>query len=172
MAILEALWNSPGRPSAGVVTFSQKQAALIGDLIEERAARDAAFAQRYRDDSNRQDDGEDMSSFFVKNIENVQGDERDVIIFSSTFGQNEEGRFIRNFGVLGHQGGERRLNEAITRTRLRIVLVSSMPLAYISDMLTTMRLPRTPRDYLHLYGSTSGPSPTASLTRPRVFWAG
>jgi primosomal replication protein N'' len=47
-------------------------------------------------------------SFFVKNVENVQGDERDIIIFSSTFGRDEEGSFRRQFGLLSQTGGERR----------------------------------------------------------------
>ena len=90
-------------------------------------------------------------SFFVKNVENVQGDERDVIIFSSTFGPNEENVFRRNFGVLGQAGGERRLNVAVTRARQKVVMVTSMPISKISDMLTTTGKPTVPRDYLQAY---------------------
>jgi primosomal replication protein N'' len=77
--------------------------------------------------------------FFVKNVENVQGDERDVIIFSSTFGRNAQGAFRRAFGVLGQVGGERRLNVAVTRASETVVLVTSMPIAEISDFLSTRR---------------------------------
>ena len=57
----------------------------------------------------------------------LQGDERDVIVFSSTFGRNGEGVFRRHFGVLGQAGGERRLNVAATRARKKVVLMTSMP---------------------------------------------
>jgi hypothetical protein len=98
----------------------------------------------------RTEDGEDMG-FFVKNVENVQGDERDVIVFSSTFGRNGHGTFRRHFGVLGQAGGERRLNVAVTRARKKVVLVTSMPVEEISDMLSTRRPPAIPRDYLQAY---------------------
>lgn len=88
---------------------------------------------------------------FVKNVENVQGDERDVIVFSSTFGRNGQGSFRRNFGVLGQTGGERRLNVAVTRARRKVVMITSMPIGDISDMLGTQRSPSSPRDYLQGY---------------------
>jgi primosomal replication protein N'' len=90
-------------------------------------------------------------SFFVKNVENVQGDERDYIIFSSTFGRNAQGSFRRNFGVLGQKGGERRLNVAVTRAKTKVIMVTSMPIAEISDMLASRRPPSVPRDYLQGY---------------------
>lgn len=87
----------------------------------------------------------------MKNVENVQGDERDVILFSTTFGRNTQGTFRRNFGVLGQTGGERRLNVAITRARQQVVIMSSMPIDEISDLLATYRKPEIPRDYLQGY---------------------
>ncbi|MDE9488320.1 AAA domain-containing protein, partial [Xenorhabdus bovienii] len=84
---------------------------------------DADFRQAYMQETQRQEQGEDMS-LFVKNVENVQGDERDVILFSTTFGRNKQGSFRRNFGVLGQTGGERRLNVAITRARKQVVIFS------------------------------------------------
>jgi hypothetical protein len=89
--------------------------------------------------------------FFVKNVENVQGDERDIIIFSSTFGRNAQGTFRRYFGVLGQQGGERRLNVAVTRARQKVILVTSMPIPLISDFLSTRRQAASPRDFLQAY---------------------
>ena len=88
--------------------------------------------------------------FFVKNVENVQGDERDIIVFSTTFGRNAAGDF-RRFGVLGQTGGERRLNVAITRARRKVIVVTSMPINEISDMLTTHRTVTMPCDYLQAY---------------------
>jgi hypothetical protein len=150
--VLATLWDKPAamRQSIGVVTFNRKQADLIEEVLEERAVNDAGFRNALASERERKEDGEDMS-FFVKNVENVQGDERDVIIFSSTFGKNAQGTFRRNFGVLGQSGGERRLNVAVTRAREKVVLVTSMPLNEISDLLNTHRPADSPRDYLQAY---------------------
>ncbi|WP_219339573.1 AAA domain-containing protein [Luteimonas salinisoli] len=146
---LAALWRRPAadRPSVGVVTFNRKQADLIEDLMEERAEVDEDFRRVWDEERNRQQDGEDMA-VFVKNVENVQGDERDVIVFSTTFGRDPRGVFRRNFGVLGQHGGERRLNVAVTRARKKMLVMSSMPVADVADFLVTRRPPGTPRDYL------------------------
>lgn len=150
--ILAELWSPAKRavPSVGVVTFNLRQADLIEEQLEERAVADEAFRAAYRRELDRKDDGEDMS-FFVKNVENVQGDERDYIIFSTTFGRTKVGAFRRNFGALGQVGGERRLNVAVTRARRKVIIVGSMPIEEISDMLRTRRRPEVPRDYLQAY---------------------
>jgi len=150
--ILTTLWKRPyqERPSVGVVTFNRKQADLIEELIEKTAEGDPVFMEAYRQERERRQEGEDMS-VFVKNVENVQGDERDIIIFSSTFGRNSQGTFRRNFGVLGQKGGERRLNVAVTRARRKVIMVTSMPVGDISDVLITHRPPSTPRDFLQGY---------------------
>lgn len=102
----------------GVVTFNQKQQTLILDLLD--AARR---------------NNPDLEPFFaegliepviVKNLESVQGDERDVILFSTTFGPDSAGRMAMNFGPLNQSGGERRLNVAITRARCELKVFSSM----------------------------------------------
>ncbi|MGU2531076.1 DEAD/DEAH box helicase, partial [Pseudomonas aeruginosa] len=149
---LAELWRQPyaARPSVGVVTFNRKQADLIEERLELRAEQDEAFRAAYSEERERSEDGEDMG-VFVKNVENVQGDERDVIVFSSTFGRNGQGSFRRNFGVLGQTGGERRLNVAVTRARRKVVMITSMPIGDISDMLGTQRSPSSPRDYLQGY---------------------
>ena len=137
-------------PSVGVVTFNLRQAELIEEFLEQRAEEDDAFRLAYAREQSRITRGEDMS-VFVKNVENVQGDERDWIIFSTTFGRTAKGQFSRNFGVLGQKGGERRLNVAVTRARRKVVIVSSMPIDDVSDMLRTRRKPEKPRDYLQAY---------------------
>lgn len=149
---LATVWQLPfeQRPSVGVVTFNQKQTSLINQQIRLRAEQDEQFLAAYTQENQRFRDEEDMS-FFVKNVENVQGDERDVILFSTTFGRNAQGTFRCNFGVLGQAGGERRLNVAITRARQQVVIMSSMPIEEISDLLTTYRKPEIPRDYLQGY---------------------
>ncbi|TXN21268.1 AAA domain-containing protein, partial [Methylobacterium sp. WL9] len=152
VAVLEQLWAQPAdqRPSVGVVTFNRKQADCVEDAIRARADEDPAFLQALHRERDRTQRGEDMG-FFVKNVENVQGDERDVIIFSTTFGRNHQGTFRRSFGVLGQAGGERRLNVAVTRARNKVILITSMPVNDVSDWLAAGRAPATPRDYLQAY---------------------
>ena len=137
------------RPSIGVVTFNLKQADLIDELLQTRADQDEAFRAAWEAEQARTQRGEDMS-FFVKNLENVQGDERDWIIFSTTFGRDGTGAFRRNFGVLGQRGGERRLNVAVTRAREKVLLVTSMPVPEVSAWTTAanQRPPNIPRDFL------------------------
>ena len=149
--VLARIWSASGTcPSVGVVTFNRKQADLVEDAVERRAAEDPEFGAALRRERDRVQGGEDMG-FFVKNVENVQGDERDVIVFSTTFGRDARGTFRRSFGVLGQTGGERRLNVAVTRARDKVVLVTSMPVADVSDWLATGRPPSKPRDYLQAY---------------------
>lgn len=147
---LSELWEDPSPPSLGVVTFNRKQADAIEDALEDRAENDSAFREALMRERERTEQGEDMG-FFVKNVENVQGDERDIIVFSTTFGRNEHGAFRKSFGALGHAGGERRLNVAVTRAREKVVIVTSMPISEISDLLTRRSGPRVPRDYLQGY---------------------
>jgi hypothetical protein len=150
--VLAGIWSRPSkqRPTVGVATFNRKQADMVEDTIEKRAREDADFLKAWREECERTRDGEDVS-FFIKNVENVQGDERDTIIFSTTFGYDRQKTFRRNFGVLGQSGGERRLNVAVTRAREKIVVLTSMPVARISEWLGTTRVPATPRDYLQAY---------------------
>src|SRR5690606_35455234 len=103
-----------GSPSVGVVTFNQQQRAYIEGLIRDH--EDPRMAEAL-------DSAEE--GLFVKNLENVQGDERDVILFSTAFSVNERGVLPLNFGPLNKEGGERRLNVAITRARRQVVIYSS-----------------------------------------------
>jgi hypothetical protein len=148
---LARLWGEyPNPPSVGVVTFNRKQSDVVEDAIQKRADVAEAFRRALQRENDRMQGNEDMR-FFVKNVENVQGDERDIIIFSTTFGKDKHGGFRRNFGVLGQTGGERRLNVAVTRAREKVVLVTSMPINDVSDWISSGRLPNKPRDYLQAY---------------------
>jgi very-short-patch-repair endonuclease len=146
--------SASDRPTVGVVTFNQPQRELITDLLGKECAADGAFRERYEKELNRTtDDGQD-AGVFVKNLENVQGDERDVMVFSTTFGPDAAGSFFRNFGVLGQAGGERRLNVAVTRAKRKVIVVGSMPIEAIDTALgggqgagASLR----PRSYLQLY---------------------
>ena len=104
--------------SLGVVTFNLSQMNTIQDMIEQRRAENPEFEQFFVE--NR------LQGFFVKNLENVQGDERDVMIFSVGYGYDKGGKITMNFGPLNKPGGERRLNVAITRAREKVVIVSSI----------------------------------------------
>src|SRR5262249_41494352 len=118
VAYLKQLWSSDRiPPSIGVVTFNESQRETIEDLLEAEAVKDPEFRMAYGRELTRAEDGQDVG-FFVKSLEAVQGDERDVILFSTTYGRREDGRFVRSFlGPINQQGGERRLNVAITRAK-------------------------------------------------------
>lgn len=104
------LLNS-GETSVGVVTFNFKQQNLILDLIDERLSATQTTLPE---------------SVFVKNIENVQGDERDIILFSIGYAENKAGKVNANFGSLNFEKGENRLNVAVTRAKKKIILFSSI----------------------------------------------
>ncbi|MCC7389125.1 MAG: DUF4011 domain-containing protein [Phycisphaerales bacterium] len=115
--VLRRLEEPGATGSIGIVTFNSQQQGLIEDLLDE--------ARRTRPEIERFFTGAE-EPVFVKNLENVQGDERDTIIFSVGFGRDAAGRVSMNFGPLNAEGGERRLNVAITRARDRLLVFSSM----------------------------------------------
>lgn len=104
--------------SIGVVTFSIAQQTLIEDLLEAARRKEPAVDQGFSD--------ERPEPVFIKNLENVQGDERDVILFSICYGPDAMGRVAMNFGPLNKLGGERRLNVAITRARRELLVFSTL----------------------------------------------
>ncbi len=108
--VADLLGKEPGE-SIGVVTFNYRQQQLIAELLEERFMQKGILIPE---------------SLFVKNIENVQGDERDSIIFSVGYAPDKKGKMSMNFGSLNAPRGENRLNVAITRARKAIYLVSSI----------------------------------------------
>ena len=109
------------RFSIGVVTFNISQQELIEDLLDEARRANPEIEAYF--DSQTAPNGEPV---FVKNLENVQGDERDVILFSVCYGPDAQGRISMNFGPLNRDGGERRLNVAITRARRQVIVFSSL----------------------------------------------
>lgn len=110
--------TTPGETrSIGVVTFSRPQQQLVADLLDERRREQPEIDQFF-------DGGEEP--VFIKNLENVQGDERDAIIFSVGYGPDENGSVSMNFGPLNADGGERRLNVAVTRARRSLRVFTSL----------------------------------------------
>lgn len=104
------------RPTLGVITFNAQQQSLILDLLD-LARRDEPELEWFFAD-------ERVEPTIVKNLENVQGDERDVILFSITFWKDAAGKTTMDFGALNRDGGERRLNVAVTRARQELVIFS------------------------------------------------
>ena len=102
----------------GVIAFSYAQMDAIEDDIERRLREQSDLEPFFK--------GDRLEGFFVKNLETVQGDERDVILLSVGYGRDDQGRIELNFGPLNREGGERRLNVAVTRARQRLVVVSSI----------------------------------------------
>ncbi len=111
--------------SIGIITFNSDQQTCIADALDREAARNPEFRSFITKETHRFENGED-TSLFIKNLENVQGDERDIIIFSIGYAPNELGRIYTNFGSLSAEGGENRLNVAITRAKSKIILVTSI----------------------------------------------
>ncbi|MDN5338424.1 MAG: hypothetical protein PWQ20_1494 [Thermotogaceae bacterium] len=109
----------------GIITFNVTQRDLIEDLLDNFAQNNSQFQELYNNELMRTENGEDKS-IFVKNIENVQGDERDIIIFSIGYAPDESGRLRLNFGALNKDGGENRLNVAISRAKKKIYVVTSI----------------------------------------------
>ena len=128
--------------SLGVVAFSVAQQDLIERLLSKRRQEDSSKEWFFkRDDSTKE-------PFFVKNLETVQGDERDTIIFSVAYGMDSQGRLLHNFGPLNRDGGERRLNVAVTRAKDNVQLVSSMHATDIDLSRTSAQGAKLLRDYL------------------------
>lgn len=115
--VFQHIENHPER-SLGVVAFSISQQSLI--------ERRLAARRRAHPEKEFFFNSESAEPFFVKNLETVQGDERDTIIFSVAYGQGSDGRLLLNFGPINREGGERRLNVAVTRAKQHVILVSSM----------------------------------------------
>lgn len=113
------------KETIGVITFNTEQEHYIADIIDVECQKDPAFREAYLKEASRKENGEDVG-LFIKNIENVQGEERDIIIFSVGYAKNERGKVIALFGPLSMEGGENRLNVAITRAKEKIYLITSI----------------------------------------------
>jgi hypothetical protein len=111
--------------SLGVVAFSEAQQAELEAALEALADEDPAFKARLEAEWEREEDGQ-LVGLFVKNLENVQGDERDVIILSVCYGPGPRGPLRMNFGPINKSGGERRLNVVFSRAKRHMVVVTTI----------------------------------------------
>ncbi len=128
VAEIEKLLSDPemSKHSIGVVTFNLVQQQLIDDLLTD------LFTKRPELETIATNSSEPL---FVKNLENVQGDERDIILFSVGYGPDINGKVSMNFGPLNQKGGERRLNVAVSRARYEMKIFSTLT----SEMIDTNR---------------------------------
>ncbi len=106
------------RQTIGIITFNVEQQSLILNLLDEIRRDDSRLEWFFSDDREE--------PVIVKNLENIQGDERDVILFSITFGADGDGKLTMNFGALNQDGREKRLNVAVTHARRKLHVFASV----------------------------------------------
>jgi hypothetical protein len=149
-AVVKFMREKP-QQSLGVVAMNEKQAELIRSLLDEKLRlADPGYLERWKDT---------LEPFFAKNLENVQGDERDVIFVSLTYGPNEAGRVFQRFGPINGAFGHRRLNVLLTRAKYQLVLFTSMRAANITLETGSGRGVRVLHDYLEFAeGTGDGPA--------------
>ncbi|MEO0870618.1 MAG: AAA domain-containing protein [Pseudomonadota bacterium] len=123
--VKELLMAQDNGKSIGIVAFSEAQQSCIENALETLATSDKAFAARLEDEYNREDEGE-FNGLFIKNLENVQGDERDIIILSICYAPNAKGKMAMNFGPINQRGGEKRLNVIFSRARHHMAVVTTI----------------------------------------------
>jgi len=122
--LVRELLSVPEPPSIGIACFNLSQRDLILSTLDAHAAEDDQFGSLLATARTRTG-ASTFEGLFVKNLENVQGDERDHLIISTTYGPDADGRFYQRFGPLGQSGGGRRLNVLVTRARQHVHLVTS-----------------------------------------------
>lgn len=118
---LDEIWSMPSPPSVGVIAFNVTQARALYDEIRKKSVDEPDFAKKLQAAGAQQEYGEDVG-FFVRSVENVQGDERDIIILSTTYSRESH-----NYGALARsEKGRRRLNVAITRAKMGAIVITSL----------------------------------------------
>ena len=123
--LLALVSNDAPCPSVAVATFNLHQRNLILELIQQRSIQNSAEASKFRLLQNQ--------GLFVKNLENIQGEERDILLLSTTFGLREDGSMPQTFGPINHQDGYKLLNVIITRAKHKICVFNSIPAAYYEN---------------------------------------
>lgn len=137
--VFETFKKYPDR-SVGVIANSESQARTIEDLIIKMRTERQSFEAFFNEEKEE--------PFFVKSLESVQGDERDTIIFSIGYGKDANGRMYNSFGPINLDGGERRLNVAITRAKFNFKLVSSIQPEDIVITESSKQGPRLLKSYI------------------------
>ena len=123
--LVRALLKGKERLSIGIVAFSEAQQGEIEGALERLALQDARFRDLLETEQEREVDGQ-FVGLLVKNLENIQGDERDVIILSICYAYGPNGKMLMNFGPINKSGGEKRLNVAFSRAKHHMAVISSI----------------------------------------------
>ncbi len=123
--MLRELLRRETKLSIGIVAFSEAQQTEIETALERLAEEDEDFSARLEAEYVREENDQ-FCGLFVKNLENVQGDERDIIIMSICYGYNRSRKMHMNFGPINQRGGEKRLNVIFSRARHYMAVVSSI----------------------------------------------
>jgi hypothetical protein len=154
--VFEHFKNYP-KKTLGVVTFSIAQMNAVEEAIEKKLQEHSDYEHFFKEDR--------LEGFFVKNLENVQGDERDVIFFSVGYGVDQQGQMAMNFGPLNKPGGERRLNVAVTRAREKVLLITSIKASDIDkdNPALGVQTLRTYLDYAEHGPETHSEKPTVGF---------
>lgn len=123
--LVRELLHRETKLSIGIVAFSEAQQGEIETALETLAEEDSTFAARLEEEYVREEDDQ-FCGLFVKNLENVQGDERDIILLSICYGPDTSGKMLMNFGPINQRGGEKRLNVIFSRAKHHMAVVSSI----------------------------------------------
>jgi very-short-patch-repair endonuclease len=146
--------------SLGVIAMGAKHADRINEALRSELGGHPELEDFFEENQEEK--------FFVKNLERVQGDERDAIILSIGYGKNAEGRLLYRFGPLNQQGGERRLNVAVTRAKNRLTLVSSFDASDMDPDRSSAEGVKLLRLYLQYAASRGANLGDAALDKPAL----
>jgi predicted DNA-binding WGR domain protein len=130
--LVRGLLQKRANLSIGVIAFSEAQQTEIEAAIARLARDDDDFRPLYEEELEREIDGQ-FVGLLVKNLENIQGDERDIVILSVCYGAGPNGRMLMNFGPINKSGGEKRLNVAFSRAKRHMAVVSSIQYSAITN---------------------------------------
>lgn len=130
--VVRAILKGGSRLTIGIVAFSEAQQDEIEQALTRLSQDDKEFKELLEAEIDREDDGQ-FVGLLVKNLENIQGDERDVIILSICYGRPPQGKMRMNFGPINKSGGEKRLNVAFSRAKRHMAVVSSVTAADITN---------------------------------------
>jgi len=124
--------DSKSRKTIGIVAFSEAQQGRIEMALSHLADDDSEFSRKLELERDREDDGQHCG-LFVKNLENVQGDERDIMLLSICYAPDRNGKMRMNFGPINRSGGEKRLNVIFSRAKHHMAIVSSIQSKQITN---------------------------------------
>ncbi len=179
--LLRNLLETDTKQTIGIVAFSEEQQQCILNEIETKAIKDENFKMQLSIAFKIQHNGQ-YEGLFIKNVETIQGDERDIIIISICYGKNAQQKMRMNFGAVNRTGGEKRLNVLFTRAKTHVAVISSITHNEIREinnqgvMLLRQYLEYTSIISLGKYQEANNllqryyPNPITQSTRKLPFW--